>query len=158
MGYGALIRQQRQAQGWTQRQLAEATGCTDGYVAHIENEVKQPSLNLCMEFARVLQMSASEQQRLLDAVEAAQRQRADQRIRTRGARVRGALRTHGGARSTPSEPKPDDLDAERIAQDLASNPDLRTAYHHLRTAMANPRLRDTVLTALRALARESDTS
>jgi transcriptional regulator with XRE-family HTH domain len=157
MSYGAMIRAQREQNGWTQRQLAEAIGCTDGYVAHLENEVKLPSLDVSMAVAQAFRFSFEEQQQFLEAVEEVRRQRAEQRIRTRGAVVRGALRTRGGARPPVPEPDTDSLNAERIARDLATDPELRMAYRHLQTALANPRMRETVLNALRALARESET-
>lgn len=151
-----MIRERRQQQGWTQRQLAEAIGCTDGYVAHIENEVKLPSVEIAVALGRALQLTFEDQQRLLDLVETAQRQRVEQRIRTRGAVARGVLRTRGGARPPGQGSDADDVDAERIVSDLAADPDLRVAYQHLKTALANPRMRDTVLNALRAFAREGD--
>ena len=151
-----MIRERRQQQGWTQRQLAEAIGCTDGYVAHIENEVKLPSVEIAANLGRALQLTFEDQQRLLDLVEAAQRQRVDQRIRTRGAVARGALRTRGSARPPAPGLDAGDVDAERIARDFATDPDLRVAYQHLKAALANPHMRDTVLNALRAFAREGD--
>ena len=155
MSYGVIIRQRREQHGWTQRQLADRIGCTDGYVAHLENEVKLPSLDISMAVSEALQLSFDEQQRLLEAVEIARRQQTERRIRTRGAVVRGALRTRGGMH-TPPEPAPDELNAEQIAHDMAADPDLRTAYLHLKTALTNPGMRETVLNALRALARESE--
>jgi transcriptional regulator with XRE-family HTH domain len=151
-----MIRTRREQKGWTQRELAEAIGCTDGYVAHLENEIKLPSLDISMAVAQAFRFSDEEQQRFLETVEVARRQRAEQRIRTRGAVVRGALRTRGSARGAAHGSEADEPDAERIASDLATDPDLRLAYQHLKTALANPRLRETVLNALRALARESE--
>jgi transcriptional regulator with XRE-family HTH domain len=158
MSYGAVIRQRRELKGWTQRQLAEAIGCTDGYIAHLENEVKLPSLDICMALAQAFQFTVQEQQSLLGAVEAARRQRADQRIRTRGGAVRGALRTRGAMGIPPPPPDSDDLEVEDIARDLADDPDLRVAYRHLKKGLADPRMRETVLNALRAFARESEAS
>ena len=156
MSYGAMIRQRRELKGWTQRHLAEVVGCTDGYVAHLENEVKLPSLDICMALAQAFQLTVQEQQSLLEAVEAARRQRADQRIRARGGAVRGALRTRGGMGMPPPPSEFDDIDAEDIARDLADDPDLRVAYRHLKKGLADPRMRETVLNALRAFARESE--
>jgi transcriptional regulator with XRE-family HTH domain len=156
MSYGTVLRTRREQKGWTQRQLAEAIGCTDGYLAHLENEIKLPSLDISMALTQALRFSDDEQQQFLETVEVARRQRAERRIRTRGAVVRGALRTRGSVRRTGLEPEADEPDAERIASDLATDPDLRLAYQHLKTALANPRLRETVLNALRALARESE--
>lgn len=158
MSYGAMIRTRREQRGWTQRELAAAIGCTDGYVAHLEKEIKLPSLDISMAVAQAFRLSEDEQQRFLDTVEVARRQRAEQRIRTRGAVVRGALRTRGGMRPPAPNPDADDVDAERIASDLDADPELRTAYQHLKSALANPQMRNTVLNALRAFARESDAS
>ena len=154
--FGAIIRERRDRKGWTQRQLAAAIGCTDGYVAHVENEVKLPSLDLCMALAQAFGLTMAEQQRLLEAVEAARRQQAERRIRTRGGAVRGALRTRGGLGTPALPPEADDIDEESIARDLADDPDLRAAYRHLKAALADPRMRETVLNALRAFARESE--
>jgi transcriptional regulator with XRE-family HTH domain len=148
-----MIRERREQKGWTQRQLAEAIGCTDGYVAHIENELKLPSLDICMAVSNVFQLSGETQQRLLETVEAARQQRSVQRIRTRGGAVRGALRTRGGSNI---EPETDDLNAETIARDLITDPALRAAYRHLKTVLANSRLRETALNTLSALARECE--
>jgi transcriptional regulator with XRE-family HTH domain len=156
MSYGAMIRGLREGRRWTQRQLAEAIGCTDGYVAHLENEVKLPSLDICMALAQAFHLTVEDQQRLLEAVEAERRQRAEQRIRTRGGAVRGALRTRGGMGMPLPPSEPDDLDPEKIARDLAADSDLRTAYRHLKRGLADPRMRETVLNALRAFARESE--
>jgi hypothetical protein len=69
--------------------------------------------------------------------------------------MRGALRTRGSGGTPSLEPEADAVEAEGIASDLAADPELRVAYQHLKTALAHPRLRDTVLNTLRAFARES---
>ena len=151
MSYGTMIREWRNARGWTQRQLAEAVGCTDGYIAHLEKELKLPSLDLCMALVQVLQRTPEEQQRLLAAVEAARRQQVAQRIRTRGAAVRGALRTRGSAEEPPAASPPSEPSPEQIARDLAADPDLQAAYRDLKTVLRDPQMRETALTMLRAL-------
>ena len=156
MVYGTMIRERREQFGWTQRQLAEAVGCTDGYVAHIENEVKLPSLDISMALAQAFQLSIEEQQRFLEAVEEARRQRSEQRIRARSVAVRGALRTHSSSGTSSQEPVSHDIDAATIACDLAADPTLSAAYGHLKTALADARMRDTVLNALRAFAQASE--
>src|SRR6266446_18695 len=150
VGFGALIRARRQERTLSQRALGETIGVTDGYIAHIENEVKLPSVEVAMALGQALGLTLEEQQRLLELVEKAQRQRAEQRIRTRGAVVRGALRTRGGVRPPAPEPDAEDVDAERIASDLAADPALRVAYQHLKAALAHPQMRETVLNTLRA--------
>jgi hypothetical protein len=87
------------------------------------------------------------------AVGAAREHLSAQRIRTCGGVWRGTLRTRSGS---PVEPQEDVLDAPMIAHDLAREPDLLTAYRHLKQALANPRIRDAALTTLHALARESE--
>jgi WD40 repeat protein len=50
----------------------------------------------------------------------------------------------------------DEYDPRQIARDLAADRDLMDAFRNLKTAMANPGLRHTVMTTLRALARSTD--
>ena len=77
-------------------------------------------------------------------------------MRTRGAvggaglRTRGPVRTRGGAasRSAPGARGP-----AEIAREIAGDPELLTAYRHLKKAAADPALRETVLNALEAFAR-----
>lgn len=157
MNYGEIIRQNRMRLGLTQRELGRAVGCTDGYIAHIEREIKIPSLDICMALIDVFGFSIEQQQAFLEAVECARDERSHERIRTRGAKVRGALRTRGGAVDAgPGKREEEEIpNAQHIASDLAANPDLREAYRDLRTAMADPNLRETVLKTLRALAQSA---
>ena len=41
---GQRLKQQRESKGYTQAQLAEIVGCTDGYVSQIERAAVKPSL------------------------------------------------------------------------------------------------------------------
>jgi transcriptional regulator with XRE-family HTH domain len=151
MAFGEMIRSWRIQKTWTQRQLAQQVGCTDGFVAHLENEVKLPSLDISMALTRAFELSADDQENFLQAVEESRRQRSDQRIRTRGTAIRGALRTRG-TRPAVSANLPD---AERIQRELASNPVLLAAYLDLRAALADPQQRETVLAALKLFARSA---
>ncbi len=151
MGYGQIIRSNRDRLEMTQRELADRVGCTDGYIAHLESEVKLPSINLIVGLGEVFEFTAEEQQSLLAAVEAARVQRASTRIRTRGVAEREIIRM----RSASEGPGKRDHEAERIAHDLDIDPELREAYRHLRKALSNPRMRETVLNALRAFAQSS---
>jgi len=137
-------------------------GCTDSYITHLENEVKLPSLDICMALAEVFQLTPAEQQELLEEVEALRRQRTEARLRTRDFAVRGGLRRQGtlarppaptsGAPATAAERPHEVATAASIASDLADNPALALAYDDLKTALADPQKRATVLQVLRALA------
>jgi transcriptional regulator with XRE-family HTH domain len=151
MGYGQIIRSNRNRLKMTQRELADRVGCTDGYVAHLESEVKLPSINLIVGLGDAFEFTIEEQQSLLDAVEAARVQRSNTRIRTRGAAEREIIRMRSASDGSGKR----EYEAERIAHDLDSDPELREAYRHLCKALSNPRMRETVLNALRAFAQSS---
>ncbi len=155
MSYGQMIRKWREKKGWTQRQLADAVGCSDGYIAHLENEVKLPSLDICMALVTAFELTSEEEQALLQSVEAARQKQAEQRIRTRGEAVRGALQTRGSAAGfvPPVAHATSQAEADDIAREIAANPDLLAAYENLRTALADPQMRPTVLAAIEAFAR-----
>lgn len=93
MGYGDIIRANRKSRGLTQRELGDLVGCTDGYIAHLESELKVPSYNICVGIADAFGFAPREQEEFLEAVEAARASRASKRIRTRGAAVRSVLAT-----------------------------------------------------------------
>src|SRR5688572_14541884 len=96
MGYGAKIRQWREAQGWTQRQLSHQLGCTDSYVAHLEKEWKVPSDAFCRALGAVLQLTPAEQEALLAEVDETRRQRAAGRRQRRGSTAQRAGESSGG--------------------------------------------------------------
>ena len=151
MGYGQIIKSTRDRLQMTQRQLAERVGCTDGYVAHLESEVKLPSINLIVGLGEVFEFTAEEQQSLLAAVEAARVQRSATRIRTRGVAEREIIRMRSAGEGSGKSV----YEAARIAHDLDNDPELGEAYRHLFKAMSNPQMRETVLNALRAFAQSS---
>ena len=151
MGYGQIIRSNRDRLGMTQKKLADRVGCTDGYVAHLESEVKLPSINLIVGLGDVFEFTVEEQRTLLEAVEAARVQRSSTRIRTRGVAEREIIRMRSESEGAGKK----DYEAERIAHDLETDPELREAYRHLCKALSNPQMRETVLNALRAFAQSS---
>ena len=93
-------------------------------------------------------------QTLLAAVEQVRADTTHERIRTRGAIVRGAVRARGSSARGPLEPvvamRPGD-----VSREITANPDLLAAYRDLKIALADPEIRETVLAALRAFARGS---
>lgn len=154
MSYGTMLREWRGRKGWTQRQLADAIGCTDGYIAHLENEVKQPSLDICIALEQVLQLTSEEQQDFLKAIEEARYKSTEERIRNRGSAVRDALLSRCAVTVSP-ESTSGYIDAESIARDLVTDPNLRAAYRDLKIALTDPRMRAIVLNLLRTSAQGS---
>lgn len=148
-GYGDLIRSSRKARDWTQRDLADRVGCSDGYVAHLEREVKIPSDALCDVLAQEFELSIADQEQLHEYVQNAREHHTQERIRLRGQARRNALRFRGAARASISE---DEIDLKDAASELARNPQLREAFRHLRAALENPDTRDAVATTLRMFA------
>jgi len=154
MSYGEMLHQWRTLSAITQQELSEAVGCSDSYIAHIENELKIPSLDISMALVQVLKLTPTEQQEFFDAIDAARRQRVEKRIHTRGLAVRGALRAQQGVTTTSQEPTSEDRDAERVAHDFAEDPDLKVAYEHLKACLAapDPEIGKTILNTLRTFA------
>ena len=152
MAYGEMIRTWRKAHGKTQRELADAVGCSDSYIAHLEKEIRPLSFNICMALGEVFELTLDEQQALLAAAEDMRSQGTEKRIRTRGATVRKALRTRGRARDMAERsPEPETI-GEQLARELAADSDLRAAYRDLKTALEAPETRDSVIKTLRAFA------
>lgn len=144
------IRQAREKKGWTQKQLADAIGVTPSFITKLEAGQTLPGNDLCLAMADALGLSLDE---LLEEVENARAESSQHRIRTRGAAVRGALRTRG-ARATPSPTPPvEEMSADEIAREIAADADLRVAYQNLKLALADPQKREAVLVALEAFAR-----
>lgn len=147
-----MIKEWRKKRSWTQRQLAETIGYTDGYIAHLENEQKLPSLDICIALSEAFRLSHSEQQELLRAVDIAHQNRSETRIHTRSSIVRGALRTRGSVSKPSYISSSEAVDPEEIVNDMAVDPELRTAYNDLKISLADPNMRETVLNALRSFA------
>ena len=148
MGFGNIIKSQRECLGLTQKDLGISVGCSDGYIAHIESEAKVPSLEICMALAQIFDMPSGEEEALLKAVENARAERSQSRIRARGAAVRRALLKHG----QQEEKGKAETDPGQILQDLTGDPQLQDAMRDLQVALANPKIRPAVLTTLRAFA------
>ncbi|MBI1924245.1 helix-turn-helix transcriptional regulator [Candidatus Poribacteria bacterium] len=152
MSYGAMIRERREKKGWTQRQLARVLGCSGGYIAHLENEVRTPSADICMALAQTLELTSEERQELLEVVEAARLKSAAQRIRARSEAVRSALQTHGTEMKPLAAPTASEASAKEVIRDFVADADWQAASRNLKTALANPQMREIVLNALRAFA------
>lgn len=153
MGYGDKILKGRLARGWTQRQLGEKLGCSDSYVAHLESEVKVPSVDICMALVQVFQFTPQEQQEFFEEIEEARRLRSEERIRTRGSAVRGALQRQAIATMSRVSALTE-IDAASVAHDLSADPNLKDAYSDLKTIFEDPRGREVVMNVLRALAQQ----
>nr|NIN70432.1 helix-turn-helix domain-containing protein [Gemmatimonadota bacterium]NIO30274.1 helix-turn-helix domain-containing protein [Gemmatimonadota bacterium] len=127
MRYGQWIRRERKRQGLTQRELGQKIGATDGYISHLEKELKVPSPQLALDLAQALGFSPQKQREFLEAVDAVRLERSRRRIRTRGAAVRDSLE------APPEHQEQAPIDAEQIEQALESDPELATAFRNLVT-------------------------
>lgn len=146
MRYGQWIRRERKRQGLTQRELGQKIGATDGYISHLEKELKVPSPQLALDLAQALGFSPQEQREFLEAVDAVRLERSRRRIRTRGAAIRNSLG------SPPEPPQQVPVDAQQIEQAFEADPDLAKAFRNLVTAYSDPDYRDAVLKTLEGLA------
>lgn len=150
--YGAMIRQWRSEKKWSQRALAAALGCSDGYVALMESDSKVPSLDLCMALIQVFQLRPQEQQAFLEAIESARRRATDTRVRMRSAVVRGMLEARGPLEPSPPEPPSSQMSVAAIAREIAADAELQAAYRDLQVALSVPEMRQTVRDTLRLFA------
>ncbi len=152
MRYGEWIRRERKRQGLTQRELADQIGATDGYISHLEKELKVPAPEMAMNLAQALAPSPQDEREFLEAVDSVRLERSQRRFRTRAAAARAAQsRSH-----IPEKGEP--LDIGQIAEDLQGDPELAAAYRDLVTAYANPEFRDAVLKTLQGLAESARSS
>lgn len=55
--FGARLRAQREALGWTQAKLAEKAGVTSNYIGVLERGLKLPTLETLVVLAKALEMS-----------------------------------------------------------------------------------------------------
>lgn len=53
---GQRLKEQREAHGLTQGQLAERVGCTDGFVSQVERAVSNPSLEFLVRVSMLYQV------------------------------------------------------------------------------------------------------
>ena len=144
-----LIKQAREKKGWTQKELADAIGVTSGFITKVETDQALPSYERCMAIASVLEVPLDT---LWVEVERARVESFQQRIRTRGAAVRGTFRTRGASLEPPAALPIHEMTAEEIAREITADADLQTAYRNLKLALADPKMRPTVLAALEAFA------
>ena len=147
-----MIKEARKKKNWTQRQLADAVGVSAAFITQIESEKSFPSYERCMALANVLELAPD---KLWAEIEKARLESVQARIRTRGKAVRTALRAPHPNLSSDVETAYNQIAAE-IASDLAANPDLLTAYRNLKTALADARMRETILNSLELFAQTAD--
>jgi transcriptional regulator with XRE-family HTH domain len=150
MQLAVLIKRARAAKGWSQKQLADTIGVTPGFVTKLEAGHAFPSYERCLTLANALGLSLDD---LWARVEDARIDASQQRLRTRGLAMRGAVRIRGELGEPPEAAPPPALSVEELARELASDAELQTAYRNLQVALANPQMRPTVLAALEAWAR-----
>ena len=144
---GEMIRTERRKKKMTQRALGEVLGVSDSFVAHLEGGLRLPSESISMALSKIFGFSARRREQLLNDVESSRIARSNDRIRARGAAVRNAVSARPEKKRSPNG-----LDADRIARDLEGDATLGAAYQDLRKAYRDPKLRDTVVNTLKALA------
>jgi transcriptional regulator with XRE-family HTH domain len=144
---GDMIRTERRKKGMTQRALGQLLGVSDSFVAHLEGGLRLPSASVTMALSKAFGFSARRRERFLRDVETARIARNADRIRARGAAVRGAV-----GQRTENKRSANGLNADHIARDFERDAALAAAYQDLRKAYRDPKLRDTVVNTLRALA------
>jgi transcriptional regulator with XRE-family HTH domain len=148
MTLGEQIREARDRLGWTQSVLAERVGVTPSYITKVEQNAALPSYELLLRLANVLVLDG---ERLLAQMERDRQERTGQRIRTRGATMRGVYGV-GADREEPSgEPRVPST-AEQLGREVLGDPDLQAAFTHLRAVLADPELKPVVLKVLETFA------
>ncbi len=161
MSYGDWMRRARRAKALTQRELGERVGATDGYVSHIEQGLRVPSLEMAVALAQALDMSPDDQRRFLDAVDEARVERSRIRLDRRRAALRGVLARepdHAAAAPEDAAPGATALDLQVLERELEADPTLAAAHRHLMAVYADPNLRDAVVKTLQVLAASSRAS
>jgi len=146
----AFIKRARTAKGWSQKHLADTIGVTPGFVAKLEAGHAVPSYERCLALANTLGLSLDE---LWERVEEARLATSQQRIRTRGSAMRGAVRIRGQVEEPAEGASPLEMSVAELAQELATDVELQMAYRNLKRALADPQMRSTALGALEAFAR-----
>jgi transcriptional regulator with XRE-family HTH domain len=157
MSLGETIRKAREGHQLTQGALAERVGVTSGFITKVEKDEALPGSDLLLALAGVLDVTGEE---LLRLAEGARSERSSRRIRTRGAAIRQVLGVGGPKQPAPAEafeqaPGPG---AEQLARMILDDPELRSAFEHLRTALADPDLRGAVLKTLETFAYQAGRS
>lgn len=154
LSYGPSIREHRDRLEMNQVEVAQALGITPGHLSHLENEKRLPSLDLLFMIGDLFGLSQEEHEILIGSVEKSRERHAGDRLAARHRRVRGALRTRGRVAGSGSGGEGgDEID---VNLELDRNPLLRAAFEDLRTAIADPGLRETVAKTLQAFARSAE--
>lgn len=154
---GELVKAARDEKKLTQRQTADLIGVTPGFIAKIESGESLPGYSACVALTNVLDIPLEE---LWQAVEVARRTADERRRIARGEVATGAIRTRGPVRvrgAVLARGAAPTRGPAQIAHEIAGDPQLLTAYRHLKAAMTDPSLRSTVLTTLEAWARMVET-
>ena len=149
MKLAALIKDTRTSKGWSQKQLAGMIGATPGFVTKLETGDALPSYERCVTLANALQLSVDYLRALVEEDRATV---ARQRLFTRQAAIQGALRTHEAPSVPSAAPSAPGVSMEDLARELATDPELQTAYRNLKQALADPQMRPHVLATLEAFA------
>jgi transcriptional regulator with XRE-family HTH domain len=157
MSLGETIRKAREGHQLTQSALAQRVGVTPGFITKLEKGEALPGSELVLALAGVLDLGSGE---LLHLAESARSERSGRRIRTRGAAIRqvlgvGGPRPPGSAQVSERNPLPR---AEQLGRMILDDEELRSAFEHLRAAVADPDLKATVLKTLETFARQSGRS
>jgi transcriptional regulator with XRE-family HTH domain len=154
MSLGETIRKAREGHRLTQSALAERVGVTPGFITKLEKDEALPGSELLLALAGVLDLTSED---LLKLAEGARTERTGRRIRTRGAAIRQVLGVGGTQQSAPAEafeqePLPR---ADQLGRMILESPELRTAFEHLRAALADPDLKGAVLKTLETFAHQA---
>lgn len=146
--FSSFLKSAREQKGWTQLKLSRELGLTQGFVNKIENGTAFPSYETCLTLENVFGVSAENLWSRVEKEKGAVRQN---RFRTRGAAVRGAM---NGRTQAEREGSPSLADAPSVGPAKNSGDDggALSGYRDLKIALANPHTRDAVLGILRSLA------
>ena len=138
--YGEVIKQHRLEIGLTQRQVADQCGITDSAFAHLERELRLPSVSVAERIAIALQFEAQLRSEFEMGLKAMRERQSRRRVRSRAA-----------VRLTTGSAAPN---AEDLARDLAGDPTLLEGCLDLQKALRKRGQRKAILCALNAWASE----
>jgi transcriptional regulator with XRE-family HTH domain len=157
MSLGETIRKAREGHQLTQSALAGRVGVTPGFITKLEKDEALPGSDLLLALAGVLDLASEE---LLKLAENARSEQTGRRIRTRGAAIRQVLRVRGPKQPAPAEAfeRERQLTAEQLGRMILDDQELRSAFEHLRTALADPDLKGAVLKTLETFAHQAGRS
>jgi transcriptional regulator with XRE-family HTH domain len=154
MSLGDTIRKAREQHNLTQSALAERVGVTPGFITKVEKGEALPGAELLLALAGELNLARDE---LLNMADIVRGERAGQRIRTRGNAIRqvfgvGVPREAASTEALEQGTRPG---AEQLGRMIMADQELRSAFENLRTALADPELRNVVLKTLETFARQA---